>query len=255
MLRIVPNRLLGKVAVVIGSSAGIGFAIAERLAKEGARVIISGRKQEGVNKALKALDPALKVLGTACHLARYNQRIRVLEMAKYAFGGLDILVINAGVSPVLHDVLDTTQRAWNKMFDINVKSYFQLAKETVPYMQERGQGKIVINADINGYHPHINLGAYAVSKGAIIALTKATALQLAKDNITVNAVAPGIISTKFSEGVRNSERADDFLKQIPQNRFGTSEEVAGPVAFLVSDDANYITGETICVAGGVVSRL
>lgn len=255
MSGIIPNRLQGKVAVVIGSSAGIGFAIAQRLAKEGAKVIISGRKQQRVNEALKAFESGLNVLGTACHLGKYNQRIRVLEMAKYAFGGLDILVINAGVSPVLYDVLDTTQRAWDKMFDINVKSYFQLAKETVPYMQERGRGKIVITGDINGYHPHSRLGAYAVTKGAIIALTRTIAVQLAKQNITVNAVAPGIILTKFSERLRNSENANDFLGQIAQKRFGSTHEVAGPVAFLVSDDANYITGEIICVAGGVVSRL
>lgn len=256
MVTAIPKRLEGKVAVVTGSTAGIGLEIAKRFAREGSKVIISGRYQHKVNATLKLVEQeGMYILGTACHVGKPTQRIRMLEMANYGLGGIDILVINAGINPEMFEVLDTTERAWNKIFDINVKSSYRIAKETVPYMKEKGKGKIIINTAISAFQPTHMLGAYAVSKASLVALTKAAALQLAADNITVNAIAPGVIATRFSETVREGESARTYLNLIPMNRFGKPEEVAGAAAYLASEDADYVTGECICVTGGMVSRL
>ncbi|KAI4468699.1 dehydrogenase/reductase (sdr family) member 4 [Holotrichia oblita] len=256
MCIVMPNRLADKIAVVTGSTAGIGFAIAKRFAQEGAKVVICGRKQDNVTKALKAIKGAGYVIGTACHVGKDSQRIRMLEMATYGLGGIDILVLNVGVNPTLLGVLDTTERAWDKIFDINVNSSYRLAKECIPFMQKRGKGKIIFNSAASGFQPQGEVsGAFSVSKTALITLTKAAALQLGKDNITVNGVAPGIILTKFTEKLRNSRVAPILLDYIAMKRFGVPSEVASVVAFLASDDADYITGETICVSGGSISRM
>ncbi|GJQ81059.1 hypothetical protein Trydic_g21867 [Trypoxylus dichotomus] len=255
MSTVIPGRLNGKVAVVSGSTSGIGLAIAKRLVQEGAKVLVSGRKEQRVNKALREIQGGVRVVGTACHVSKNFQRIRMLELAEYGLGGIDILVLNVGINPVLSEVLETTERAWDKIFQINLTSSYRLAKETIPYMQKRGQGKILFHASAAGFQPVAGLGAYSVSKTALISLAKATALQLGKFNITVNAIAPGIITTKFSKVLRNTDKSAELLGNIPMRRYGRADEVAGVAAFLVSPDADYITGETICVSGGMISRL
>lgn len=255
MATVMPNRLADKIAVVTGSTAGIGFAIAKRFAEEGAKVVICGRKQHNVTKALKAMKGAGYVIGTACHVGQENQRIRMLEMATHGLGGIDILVLNVGINPTILGVMETTERAWDKIFDINVNSSYRLAKESIPFMKKRGKGRIIFNTAAAAFQPQEPSGAFSVSKMALVTLTKAAALQLGKDNITVNAVAPGIVLTKFTEKVIHTPMAQFFLNCIPMKRFGTPDEVASVVAFLASDDADYITGEVICVSGGGISRM
>lgn len=255
-MSVIPKRLEGKVAVVTGSSHGIGLAVSRRLALEGAKVVISGRKQYRVTEVLRDFEREdVVIIGTACHVGKASQRLRMLEMANYALGGIDILVINAGTSPELHEVLDTPERTWDKVFHVNVKSAYRLAKETVTYMKKRGKGKIIINSSISAYTASPKVGAYCVSKTALLGLTKNAALQLAKDNINVNAIAPGLLETKFSNAFRKSNVGQRLLKQVPLKRWGRPEEIAGVVAYLASEDADYVTGEIICVGGGAPSRL
>lgn len=172
------------------------------------------------------------------------------------FGGIDILISNAATNPEAVAILDTSEEAWDKIFDTNVKASFMLAKEVTPFLRERGGGSIVFVASIAGLQPFELLGAYSVSKTALLGLTKSVSASLATENIRVNCLAPGIIRTKFASYLTENESVSEVsLMNVPMKRFGAPHEMAGVAAFLVSEDASYITGETIVASGGMPSRL
>lgn len=250
-------KLQGKVAVVTASTDGIGFAVAKRLGAEGANVVVSSRKAKNVESAVKKLkDCGYNVTGTVCHVAKSEDRQKLFEEAINKFGGIDILISNAAVNPTVGPILDCPEDVWDKIFEVNVKSAFMLSKEVVPYLRKRGKGSIIYISSIAGYQPFILLGAYSVSKTALLGLTKAAALDLACDNIRVNCVAPGIVQTRFSSALYESESAREMtLSMIPMRRLAQPDDIAGVVAFLCSDDASYMTGETVIVSGGMQSRL
>lgn len=254
------TRLVGKVACVTASTEGIGFAIARRLAREGARVVISSRKSDNVLKAVETLKSEnLDIYGTVCHVSKSDDRKRLLEETIAKYGKLDILVSNAAVSPSFGDILQTTESAWDKIFDINVKAAFFLIKEAIPYLEQQKNSSIVVVSSIAAYSPMDLIGAYSVSKTALLGLTKALVNPCSQKGIRINGIAPGVIKTKFSQSLWNSEDVKEN-EPIPfggcaLNRVGTPDECAGTVAFLVSDDASYVTGETIVTAGGMASHL
>ncbi|CAH0547190.1 unnamed protein product [Brassicogethes aeneus] len=255
MSKIVCERLLGKVAIVTASTEGIGFAIAQRLAQEGAKVLISSRKQANVDKAVKSLaNKGLNVKGLVCHVSKSDHRNQLFQEAQ-KLGGLDILVSNAAVNPEVGGVLDATEESWEKIFDVNVKASFLLAKESLPLLRQSKAGRIIFVSSISGFQPFNLLGAYSVSKTALLGLSKAAALQLASENITVNCIAPGVIKTKFSSTLTTGPAEEIALSQIPLNRFGVPDNISGIAAMLASDDGAYITGESIIAAGGMPSRL
>ncbi|XP_075225984.1 dehydrogenase/reductase 4 isoform X2 [Lycorma delicatula] len=251
------RKLEGKVAVVTASTDGIGLAIAERLGADGASVMISSRKEKNVLEAVKKLQSqGYKVAGTVCHVSKASDREQMLKEAVNKFGGIDILVSNAAVNPAVGSVFDCPEDAWDKIFEVNVKAAFLLSKEVLPYIRKRGGGSIVYISSISGYQPINLLGAYSVSKTALFGLTKAGANALVTENIRVNCVAPGLIKTKFSGALHETEVAREAsLSLIPMKRFGEPKEIASVVSFLVSDDASYVTGETIVAAGCMPSRL
>lgn len=251
------QRFSGKVAIVTASTEGIGLAIAKRLAAEGASVVVSSRKQPNVDQAVEQLKKVNQnITGVVCHVGKGEDRKKLIDHVTEKYGGIDILVSNAAVNPVMCQVLDTPEQAWDKIFDINVKSAFMLTKEIVPHMERRGGGAIVYVASIAAYQPTEVIGAYSVSKTTLLGLTKAVALQCVSQNIRVNCLCPGIIQTKFSESLWSNPSSKEILDvHIPMKRIGTPEECAGAVAFLCSDDASYITGEAITVAGGYFSHL
>ncbi|KFM80662.1 Dehydrogenase/reductase SDR family member 4, partial [Stegodyphus mimosarum] len=251
------QKLLGKVAIVTASTEGIGFAIAKRLANDGASVVISSRKKENVDKAISDIKTVSdNVSGITCHVGNSEDRKLLLDFAVAKYGGIDILVSNAAVNPVMCQVLDTPEEAWDKIFDINVKAAFLLTQAVVPLMEQRGGGSIVYVSSIAAYKPMEVIGAYSVSKTTLLGLTKAAAAQCVSQNIRVNCVCPGIIETKFSKGLWSNPSSKELLHQfIPMRRIGKPDECAGIVSFLCSDDASYITGESIAVAGGYFSRL
>ncbi|XP_063828190.1 dehydrogenase/reductase SDR family member 4 isoform X2 [Ostrinia nubilalis] len=225
------TRLKGKVAVISASTDGIGLAIAKRLGNEGASVVVSSRKEANVNSAVSSLrKDGINVEGVVCHVANKDQRKKLIET--------------------------TSEEAWDKIFDINVKCSWLLAKDAYPEMLKRGGGSIVFISSLSGYQPIFPLGPYGVSKTALLGLTKAIAGEVVHDNIRVNCVAPGIIDTKFASALTESESArEQSLSIVPMKRLGRPEEVAGAVAFLVSDDGSFVTGETIVVAGGALAHL
>lgn len=219
--------------------------------------MISSRKLPNVEKAVDSLKAKnLDVAGVKCHVGSADDRKAMLQTAVDKYGGIDILVSNAAVNPEVGPVLETSEAAWDKIFDINVKCSYLLAKEALPFIRKRGGGSILFVSSIGGYQPMSLLGAYCVSKTALFGLTKAAAADLATENIRVNCLAPGVIETKFSEAIHSSDTAREAaLSGIPMRRLGQSEEMGAVAAFLVSDDASYITGETVAAAGGMLSRL
>ena len=253
------GKLSGKIAVVTASSEGIGFAIAKKLGRDGAHVVISSRNIDKVNQAvatLKAEIENVQVSGMQCHVGKESDRKNLLDTVHNKLGRIDILVSNTGVNPYYGKILDTPENAYDKIFDINVKSTFLLIKEATPLIQKSQNGSIVIISSIAGFQPIDMLGIYSVSKTALIGLTKALAPELADMKIRINCLAPGIIKTKFSKALwENPNTSARIEQQVPLKRLADPDECSGIVSFLGSDDASYITGETIVVSGGMKSRL
>jgi len=251
------SSLSGKVAVVTASTEGIGLAIAQRLAEDGAKVMISSRKAANVEKAVADLTSAgLDVSGRVCHVGKKEDRDALLTATVETYGGLDILVSNAAVNPFFGRILDCDDQVWDKIFEINVKTAFLLFKECVPLMTARGGGSAIFVSSIGGFQPIPMLGPYSVSKTALLGLTKALAAECAADNIRVNCLAPGIVKTKFASALtENDDVSEKILESVPLRRFGTPQEMGGICSFLASEDSSYITGENFLVAGGINARL
>ncbi|KAG8234298.1 hypothetical protein J437_LFUL014460 [Ladona fulva] len=251
------SKLKGKVVVVTASTDGIGFAIAKRLATDGANVVVSSRKEKNVKEALRKLKgEGLSAEGVVCHVAKAEDRATLFSTAVEKFGGIDILISNAAANPTAGPVLECEESVWDKIFEINLKAAYLLSKEVLPYIKKRGGGSIIYVSSIVGFQPNNLLGAYSVSKTALLGLTKAAAQDLASDNIRVNCIAPGIVKTRFSSPFYENKSAEDIaLQKIPMNRMALPQEMGGVASFLCSDDASYITGETIVVSGGMASRL
>ncbi|XP_076381655.1 dehydrogenase/reductase SDR family member 4 isoform X2 [Megalopta genalis] len=230
------NRLQGKTAIVTASTDGIGFAIARRLAQEGAKVMVSSRKDSNVKKAVEQLQS------------------EGLE-TKEKFGGLDILVSNAAANPGFTTLFETPEATWDKIFEVNVKSGFLLMQESLPLLRESKSSSIIFISSIAAYQQMTALGVYAVSKTALLGLNNIAAATLVSEGIRVNCIAPGFIKTKFSQPLIEGDFHEATVSTIPMRKIGEPDEIAGVAAFLASDDAAYITGETIVAAGGMQSRL
>jgi 3-oxoacyl-[acyl-carrier protein] reductase len=245
------QALDGKVAIVTGSSRGIGRAIAERYANEGARVVVNWvrgeREADAVVDAIKARGgDATSIQGDVSRSADVRELVRA-TLDRY--GRVDILVNNAGVM-VSKSVLDTTEDDWDRTIDVNLKGAYLCSKEVMPTMLEQKAGRIINMSSNSGlYHPSaMRFTEYVVSKAGMNGLTKAMALALGP-YITVNAICPGWIKTEMVEGT-DPEVEKRILAETALGRWGTPDEIAGAAVFLASKDANFITGELLIVAGG-----
>ena len=247
----------GKVAVITASSKGIGFAIAKKFALEGAKVVISSRNESNVQKAVKDLkSKSLDVQGIQCHVSNENDRQKMVDLVKSQYGKLDILVSNAAVNPYFGPTLETPEKSYDKIFDVNVKSTFLMIKDFTSLLKGSSNPSITIVSSIGGFTPFEALGIYSVSKTALIGLTKVLASELARDNIRVNCLCPGVVKTDFSRALWESDSISERIKQeIPLKRFAEPDECSGLVAFLSSNEATYITGENFAIGGGMLSRL
>ncbi|XP_028934192.1 dehydrogenase/reductase SDR family member 4-like [Ornithorhynchus anatinus] len=256
--RAAPRDLLAnKVALVTASTDGIGLAVARRLGRDGAHVVLSSRKQKNVDRAVAALQAeGLSVSGTVCHVGKAEDRERLVATALERYGGIDILVSNAAVNPFFGNLLDASEEVWDKILDINVKATVLLVKAVVPEMEKRGGGSVIIVSSIAAFSPFPALGPYNVSKTALLGLTKNLALELAPRGIRVNCLAPGLIKTNFSSVFWKDQAVEASSHQaLKIHRIGEPEDCAGIVSFLCSPDASYIMGETVVVGGGSPSRL
>lgn len=250
------KRLKGKVALVTAATAGIGLGIARRLGQEGASVFICSRKKANVDETVAALRAeGLEVSGCACHVGSAEQRAALVAAVVKAYGPtIDILVSNAAVNPTAGPLLDTPLDAVDKILDINVKAALALVQLAAPHMG-RG-GSIVLVSSISAYSPPFPIAAYGVSKTALLGLVKGLAGELGPSGIRVNGLAPGIVPTKFAEALVADPKLEAAqIEATALKRLGTPEDMAAAVAFLASDDASYVTGETLVVSGGMQSKL
>jgi NAD(P)-dependent dehydrogenase (short-subunit alcohol dehydrogenase family) len=243
----------GRVALVTGASRGIGRAIALRLASAGARVVICSRKAEGVQAVAEEIAAAGgQALAVPAHVGRTDDVVALVARAREAYGRLDVVVNNAATNPHFGPILTADEGQWDKILDTNLKSIFRVCKAVVPHMEAQGGGKIINIVSIAGMRPSPGMGIYGISKAGAIMLTQTLAMELGPANIQVNAIAPGLIKTQFSQALWQTEPlATAILNRIPLGRFGEPEDVAGLALFLASPASDYISGAVFLVDGGM----
>lgn len=245
-------RLDGKTALITGASRGIGEAVTMSFIEAGAKVVIAGRKLESLeelaHKIFKAGGDAHPI---SAHVGKTTDCEDLVTRSMARFGKIDILVNNAGTNPHFGPAIDCPEELWEKTFEVNVKGAYYLSKLCVPHMEKRGGGVIVNNASYGGLKPIMGIGVYCISKAALIMLTKVLALELSGKNIRVNAVAPGIVRTKFSEALWKDEfKINELKKNVPIGRLAEPEEVAAAILYLASDASTYSTGTVLLIDGG-----
>ena len=245
--------LTDRAAIVTGASRGIGEATALALAEQGASVAISSRKAEGLAAAAERIEARCpgSTFAVPAHAGRPDDSERLVREVMERFGRIDILVNNAATNPHFGHTLDVELSAWDKTFEVNLRGPLVLTRLVVDAWMRANGGSIVNVASIGGITPEVGLGPYNVSKAGLIMLTRQLAKELGASGIRVNAVAPAIVVTDFAQALwGNEEIRRRVLERNPTGRFATPEEVAGAIAFLVSDAASYVSGEVLVVDGG-----
>ncbi len=248
-----PFHLTDKVAIVTGSSRGIGRSIAETMAALGAKVVVSSRKVE----ACEAVAAGIRKAGREatvipCNVSRKPDVEALVAGTLKTYGRVDILVCNAAVNPVFGPLRELTDEAFDKIMGANVKSNLWLANLTIPGMADRGGGAVVIVSSIGGLRGSEVLGAYAISKSADFGLARSLAVEWGPRNVRVNCIAPGLVKTYFARALWEDEaRLAARTSRTPLRRIGTPDEIGPIAAFLASPAASFITGEIIVADGGV----
>ena len=245
----------GKIAFVSGASRGIGAAIAQLLAQQGAHVIVSSRRIESCEAVVATITAAGgKATALACHIGEMEQISAVFAQIREQFGRLDILVNNAAANPHFGNILDTDLGAFQKTVDVNIRGYFFMSVEAGKLMREHGGGSIINVASVNGVSPGQLQGIYSVTKAAVISMTKAFAKDCASFGIRCNALLPGLTDTKFASALTSNETIlKHALQIIPLKRVANPSEMAGAVLYLASDASSYTTGTTLTVDGGMLA--
>ena len=245
-------NLEDKIALVTGASRGIGEEVARLLALQGAHVIVSSRKQAACEKVANAIrDAGGQATAHACHIGELDQIEAIFKYIREQHGRLDILVNNAATNPYHGHITETGIGAFTKTVEVNIRGYFYMSVNACILMKENDGGAIVNVASVDGVRPGDKRGIYSITKGAIINMTKAFALECGPDNIRVNALLPGLADTKFAGALTGNEEAlSTWLKQTPLRRYAQPSEMAGTVLYLVSPASDFVTGSCITVDGG-----
>jgi NAD(P)-dependent dehydrogenase (short-subunit alcohol dehydrogenase family) len=246
------SRLAGKVALVTGGNAGIGEAIAKTFAREGAAVVITGRRKDVLDRVTGEIRHAQgRCVAVAGSVTDELHARAAVDRAVQEFGALDILVNNAGIGDFGRRIHELDDETWAQVLNVNVTGVFRMTRAAVLHMLQRGRGSIVNISSIASVVGIPALPAYAASKGALNALTRAMAIDYAKDGIRCNVVNPGLIATPMAEPlIANPEQLAPILADYPIRRLGTPEEVADMVLYLASDEAAWVTGGTFTIDGG-----
>ncbi len=245
--------LSGKTAIVTGARSGLGFGMAEALAEAGANIFAVGHApMPELEKRAAALGR--KYLFTQADLIRQEEIPAIVERTIGAFGGIDILVNNAGIIR-REEMLDFSEKDWDDVIDINLKTVFFLSQAAARQMVKQGGGKIVNIASRLSFQGGIRVPSYTASKSGVAGLTKLMANELAKFNIQANAIAPGYMATDNTDALRRDEkRSGEILARIPAGRWGTPDDLKGAVVFLASAASDYVTGHILAVDGGWLAR-
>ncbi|MHC5905772.1 SDR family oxidoreductase [Streptomyces sp. S6] len=241
-------ELSGKVALVTGASRGIGYGVAEALVARGDRVVITGRNEDALKEAVDRLG-AERVLGVAGKAHDLDHQAEVVDRAMEAFGRVDYLVNNAGTNPVFGPLADLDLNVARKVYETNVISALGFAQKTWHAWQKDNGGAIVNIASVSGLAPSPFIAAYGMSKAAMINLTQQLAHEFAP-KVRVNAIAPAVVKTKFAEALYEG-REEEAAAAYPLGRLGVPSDIGGTAAFLTSDQADWITGQTLVVDGGI----
>ena len=246
--------LTGRVAVVTGSSKGIGEAMARGLAEFGARVVISSRKQEAVDAVAEQYRAdGLEATGIACHVGDADDRRRLIEQTVATYGRLDILINNAATNPYFGPVEGLTPEAYQKTLDVNLTAALELSNLALPHLRADGGGSVLHVSSVEGLHAGKNFAAYNISKAGLIMLGRSQAAEWAASNVRVNVLCPGLVRTKLSAALLADEQQEErMLKTIPLRRIATPDQVAGIAPYLASEAASYVTGAVFVVDGGML---
>tara|TARA_B100000575_G_scaffold220289_1_gene180737 strand:- start:392 stop:1144 length:753 start_codon:yes stop_codon:yes gene_type:complete len=247
--------LAKKTAIVSGGSKGIGKAIAMKLAQAGANVVICSRKKENLDSAVnEAESNGLTLIPIECNTSNNESIQSVVDHTLKKFNGVDILVNNAAANPYYGPILNSEDSHWDKIFDVNVKGYFNFAKACSETMIANNYGKIINVASIAAKTPLEGLGVYNISKAAVVMLTKVLAKELGEHNINVNTLAPGLIRTDFSRALwENKDTHNKIVKSIPQGKMGSPEDISGMALYLASEASDFVTGSIFTVDGGLTT--
>ena len=252
------TRLAGKSALISGGGTGIGQAIALAFAREGAQVVVAGRRKEKLDETLHLLQQAgCSALALECDVTKATDPQRVVKSAEDAFGKVNVLVNNAGALSV-STVENITEEDWDRVMATNVKGPFLMSRAALPAMRRAGGGSIINVGSVLGIVAIRDRAAYCASKGGVSMLTKAMALDHARDNIRVNCVCPSIVESDmtrnlFAETEVGQQARESRLASIPLGRFGKPADIAGLTVFLASEESSWMTGTVIPVDGGVTA--
>jgi NAD(P)-dependent dehydrogenase (short-subunit alcohol dehydrogenase family) len=251
-------HLQNKVAIVTGASRGIGEAIALQFAASGAKVMLAARKLDG----LSAVAEAMRAKGydvdcRACHTGKKEELQLLIDATLARFGHIDVLVNNAATNPHFGPMLTVDDGQWEKTFEVNLKGYFNSARMVAEHLMARGSpGNIINVASVVALAGTPLQGVYAATKAAVISMTQTLACELGPQNIRVNAIAPGIVKTRFASALTdNPAIMDPIINRTPLGRFATPDEIAGGALYLASDAASFVTGHTLVIDGGLTARL
>lgn len=251
-----------KAVIVTGGALGIGRACAIEFAREGARVTIVDINADAGRSTLDAIaavgNPGQLVIGD---VARASECQRAVRETVDRFGGVDVLFNNVGIQPAdsYANVEDTTEETWDRIVDVNLKSYFLMSKYALPEIRRRGGGSIINTASVQGLQSQRGVPAYAASKGGVLSLTRQMALDYAAENIRVLAICPGTIDTEMVRALASREpdglqaALERYGRTHPIGRIGTGQDIANLVIFLASDKASFMTGEYVCIDGGYMA--
>lgn len=246
--------LTGKVAVLTGASKGMGLHMATALARKGATVVISARKQDQLDAAaaqINAETGAARAIPVACNIGSKEQLQGLVDTAHERAGPIDILVGNAGVNPYYGPTSDIPDDAYEKTMSANVQSNLWLAKMVAPDMAQAGGGSMMFTSSIGAFKPSEMLGTYGMSKLALIGLVRNLAAEFGPDGIRVNAICPGLVKTDFARELWDKPEVEERIrKDIPLRRLGEPDDFEGIAVFLASDASRYMTGQALTVCGG-----
>ncbi len=247
--------LTGKVAVITGSTKGIGKAIAEQFAKHGAKVVISSRKADLCDEVAKSInEDGGEAVAVPCNVGHRDQLEALFDESRKKWGKIDILVSNAAVNPWYGSALDIPDDAFRKTMDVNIQSNMWMAQMVVPEMRARKDGAIIIVSSTGGLRGSTVLGAYCISKAADMQIARNLAAELGPDNIRVNCIAPGLVKTNFARALYEDPAVEaKRIAATPLRRLGEPDDIAGIAVYLASPAGSWTTGQTFVIDGGVVT--
>ncbi|MAG98415.1 MAG: short-chain dehydrogenase [Rhodospirillaceae bacterium] len=245
-------QMTDKVAVITGSTKGIGRAIAERYAEFGAKVVISSRKADKCEEVAAGIrEKGGQAMAIPCHIRHKEQLQNLIDETNAAWGSIDVLVCNAAVNPHFGPLADIPDDALDRTLECNIRSNIWICNMVYPQMAEKGSGSVIIVSSVGGYRGDGALAAYCISKAADFQVARSLAVEWGPANVRINCIAPGLVRTDFARALwENPEIYERTVRNAPLRRIAEPDEIAGAAVYLASDSAGFMTGQTMVIDGG-----